>query len=75
MNIDTDTQWACWQGVKDYYETHRDFLQGQIGNPKGEDQPNKKFYDPRVWLRKSEEAMIQRLHQSFADLNCVNQYR
>jgi fructose-bisphosphate aldolase class II len=75
MNIDTDTQWASWQGIKNYYEEHRDYLQGQIGNPKGDDKPNKKFYDPRVWLRKSEEAMIDRLHQSFYDLNCVNQYR
>lgn len=75
MNIDTDTQWATWQGVKDYYEQNRDYLQGQIGNPKGDDQPNKKFYDPRVWLRKSEEAMIERLQQCFADLNCVNKYR
>lgn len=75
MNIDTDTQWASWQGVMDYYKNNQDFLQGQIGNPKGDDQPNKKFYDPRVWLRKSEEAMVKRLHQSFADLNCVNQYR
>jgi fructose-bisphosphate aldolase class II len=75
MNIDTDTQWASWQGIKEYYEENRDFLQGQIGNPQGDDKPNKKFYDPRVWLRKSEETMIKRLHQSFADLNCINQYR
>lgn len=75
MNIDTDTQWASWQGVMDYYKEHQPFLQAQIGNPQGEDKPNKKYYDPRVWLRKSEEAMVKRLHQSFADLNCVNQYR
>jgi fructose-bisphosphate aldolase class II len=75
MNIDTDTQWASWQGVMDYYKKHQDYLQGQIGNPDGTDKPNKKFYDPRVWLRKSEESMVNRLHQSFADLNCVNQYR
>ena len=75
MNIDTDTQWASWQGVMDYYKKHKDYLQGQIGNPDGTDKPNKKFYDPRVWLRKSEETMVQRLHQSFTDLNCVNQYR
>lgn len=75
MNIDTDTQWATWQGVMDYYKKHQDYLQGQIGNPEGTDKPNKKFYDPRVWLRKSEESMVKRLHQSFADLNCVNQYR
>ena len=75
MNIDTDTQWASWQGVMDYYKNHHDYLQSQIGNPNGDDKPNKKFYDPRVWLRKSEEAMVKRLHQSFADLNCINQYR
>ena len=75
MNIDTDTQWASWQGIKEYYEERRPFLQSQIGNPEGDDKPNKKFYDPRVWLRKSEQAMVKRLHQSFADLNCVNRYR
>ncbi|RZA02955.1 MAG: class II fructose-bisphosphate aldolase [Moraxellaceae bacterium] len=75
MNIDTDTQWASWQGIMDYYKNNQAYLQSQIGNPKGEDVPNKKFYDPRVWLRKSEEAMVKRLHQSFADLNCINRYR
>jgi fructose-bisphosphate aldolase class II len=75
MNIDTDTQWASWQGIMDYYKDNQHYLQGQIGNPKGDDQPNKKFYDPRIWLRKSEEAMVSRLHRSFTDLNCVNQYR
>jgi len=47
MNIDTDTQWAFWKGVKEYYEKYKDYLQGQIGNPEGEDKPNKKYYDPR----------------------------
>jgi fructose-bisphosphate aldolase class II len=75
MNIDTDTQWATWQGVKDYAEVSHAYLQGQIGNPDGDDKPNKKYYDPRVWLRKSEESMAKRLQQSFADLNCINQYR
>lgn len=75
MNIDTDVQWACWQGVKDYSQQHSAYLQGQIGNPDGEDKPNKKYYDPRVWLRKSEEFMVGRLQQSFADLNCLNRYR
>lgn len=75
MNIDTDTQWASWQGVMDYYKTNEAYLQGQIGNPEGDDKPNKKFYDPRVWLRKSEESMAARLQQSFTDLNCINQYR
>ena len=75
MNIDTDTQWAAWQGVMAYYKQHEAYLQGQIGNPDGEDKPNKKYYDPRVWLRKLEEGMVQRLHQSFTDLNCINQYK
>lgn len=72
MNIDTDTQWATWQGVLDFYKANADYLQGQLGNPTGADAPNKKYYDPRVWLRKSEESMSKRLEQSFQDLNCVN---
>jgi fructose-bisphosphate aldolase class II len=72
MNIDTDMQWAFWDGVKNYYESKRDYLQGQIGNPDGEDSPNKKYYDPRVWLRKGEEAFITRLKEAFEDLNCIN---
>lgn len=75
MNIDTDTQWASWHGVMNYYKEKEAFLQSQIGNPTGEHSPNKKHYDPRVWLRKSEEAMVQRLLQSFTDLHCVHQYR
>lgn len=74
MNIDTDTQWAAWQGVKEYYEANQAYLQGKIGNPEGDDKPNKKYYDPRVWLRKLEESMVCRLEQSFIDLNCVNRY-
>ena len=58
MNIDTDMQWAFWSGVKDYYEAKKGYLQGQIGNPEGEDKPNKKYYDPRVWLRKGQETFI-----------------
>ncbi len=72
MNIDTDTQWATWDGVRAYEAQNRDYLQGQIGNPEGSDKPNKKYYDPRVWLRKGEEAMIARLKQAFTDLNCIN---
>ncbi len=74
MNIDTDTQWAFWQGTMDYYQNNEAYLQGQIGNPEGDDKPNKKFYDPRVWLRQSEEVMVKRLEQSFADLHCINRY-
>jgi len=72
MNIDTDTQWAFWKGVKDFYRKNEGYLQGQIGNPDGEDKPNKKFYDPRAWLRKAEESMVERLRQAFDDLNALN---
>ncbi len=71
MNIDTDTQWAFWDGVRAYEAANHDYLQGQIGNPEGEDKPNKKKYDPRVWLRKGEESMIARLLVAYEDLNCV----
>jgi fructose-bisphosphate aldolase class II len=72
MNIDTDTQWACWEGVMDYYKENEGYLQGQIGNPDGDDKPNKKFYDPRVWLRKSQMSMTKRVEQAFADLNALD---
>ena len=72
MNIDTDTQWATWDGIRKFEAEKHDYLQGQIGNPDGPDKPNKKFYDPRVWLRKGEESMIERLKVAFEDLNCVD---
>ncbi|MCB0706832.1 MAG: class II fructose-bisphosphate aldolase [Saprospiraceae bacterium] len=72
MNIDTDQQWAFWVGIRDYYEENRDFLQAQIGNPNGDDQPNKKYYDPRKWLREAEKTFISRLKQAFDDLDCIN---
>jgi fructose-bisphosphate aldolase class II len=72
MNIDTDTQWATWDGVRKYEASKHEYLQGQIGNPEGEDKPNKKYYDPRVWLREGEKSMIERLKVAFDDLNCVN---
>lgn len=72
MNIDTDMQWAFWDGIKNYYEGKRDYLQAQIGNPTGEDSPNKKYYDPRVWLRAGEETFVARLKEAFQDLNCIN---
>ena len=71
MNIDTDLQWAFWEGVKDFYKKNEGYLQGQLGNPEGESKPNKKFYDPRVWLRKGEETMMKRLITAFEDLNCL----
>ncbi|QDJ13331.1 class II fructose-bisphosphate aldolase [Mergibacter septicus] len=70
MNIDTDTQWATWEGILDYYKANEAYLQGQLGNPTGSDAPNKKYYDPRVWLRKGEESMSKRLEQAYDDLNC-----
>jgi len=72
MNIDTDTQWATWDGIRKYEAAKHDYLQGQIGNPEGEDKPNKKFYDPRVWLREGEKSMIERLKVAFNDLNCID---
>lgn len=74
MNIDTDTQWACWDGVLNYYQNNKEYLQAQIGNPDGDDKPNKKYYDPRVWLSHAEQNMTMRLLQCFTDLNCVNRY-
>ncbi|WP_026628244.1 class II fructose-bisphosphate aldolase [Dyadobacter alkalitolerans] len=73
MNIDTDMQWSTWEGLLKYYKENEGFLQTQLGNPNGPDSPNKKYYDPRVWLRKGEETMIQRLKVAFEDLNCINQ--
>ncbi|RKF18876.1 class II fructose-bisphosphate aldolase [Alginatibacterium sediminis] len=72
MNIDTDTQWASWDGIREYYAKNEAYLQGQIGNPKGDDQPNKKFYDPRVWLRAGQVSMAARLEKAFDDLNARN---
>ncbi|RYG10942.1 MAG: class II fructose-bisphosphate aldolase [Chitinophagaceae bacterium] len=71
MNIDTDMQWAFWEGILAYYQKNEAYLQGQIGNPDGDDKPNKKYYDPRVWLRKGEEEFVKRLTVAFEDLNCV----
>ena len=71
MNIDTDTQWSFWDGVRTYINKYHDYLQGQIGNPEGDDKPNKKYYDPRKWLRAAEESTIVRLERAFDDLNCV----
>ena len=72
MNIDTDTQWAFWDGVRGYVAQYHAYLQGQIGNPEGEDKPNKKFYDPRKWLREGELSVVKRLEQAYSDLNCLN---
>lgn len=71
MNIDTDMQWAYWEGVKNYYQSNEGYLQSQIGNPDGDDKPNKKYYDPRVWVRAGETNFVSRLKTAFEDLNCL----
>lgn len=72
MNIDTDTQWSYWEGIKNFEAKYHDYLQGQIGNPDGEDKPNKKFYDPRECMRAGEVNTINRLQTAFEDLKCQN---
>lgn len=72
MNLDTDMQYAFNEGVRDYMEKYKEYLNSQIGNPEGDDLPNKKYYDPRKWLREGEIAFVKRLTKSFEDLNNVN---
>lgn len=72
MNIDTDLQYAFMSGIRDYMGDKEAYLKQQIGNPDGDDQPNKKYYDPRVWLRKGEATFVERLKKAFEDLNNVN---
>jgi len=72
MNIDTDLQWAFWCGIRNFYNENEGYLQSQIGNPDGADQPNKKYYDPRVWLRRGEVSITERLKQAFEDLKNVH---
>ncbi len=72
MNIDTDTQWATWKGIMDFYKKNEGYLQSQIGNPDGEDKPNKKFYDPRKWLNEGQKSLVTRLKEAFTDLNCID---
>jgi len=72
MNIDTDTQWATWNGVREFEAKNHDYLQGQIGNPDGAEKPNKKFYDPRAWLRAGQVSLVERLKVAFTDLNCID---
>ena len=72
MNIDTDTQWATWKGIMDFYKKIEGYLQSQIGNPEGEDKPNKKYYDPRKWLNEGQKSLVIRVKEAFADLNCID---
>jgi len=71
MNIDTDTQWSYWNGIREFEQKYRPYLQSQIGNPDGAEKPNKKYYDPRASLRSAEVSTVKRLEQCFSDLNCV----
>ena len=72
MNIDTDMQYAYMAGARDYFGKNSEYLKAQIGNPDGSDVPNKKYYDPRKWVRESEVTFVERLKQAFKDLNNVN---
>jgi len=72
MNVDTDTQWAYWEGLLKFYKAKEGYLQGQIGNPEGEDKPNKSYYDPRKWVRESEVSMVKRVKESCTDLSNIN---
>ncbi|MEJ2372716.1 MAG: class II fructose-bisphosphate aldolase, partial [Sulfurimonas sp.] len=72
MNIDTDTQWATWNGVREYVAKYNDYLQAQIGNPEGEEKPNKKYYDPRKWLRAGQEGLVERVIEAYKNLNALN---
>ena len=72
MNIDTDLQWAFWDGVRNYEASNREYLQAQIGNPEDDDKPNKSYYDPRKWVRKGEEAFVDRMKQAFQELNNID---
>merc|ERR1712083_1155480 len=73
MNVDTDTQWAYWEGLLNFYKAKEGYLQGQIGNPDGPEKPNKSYYDPRKWVRESENSMVKRCKESCTDLSNINQ--
>src|SRR5207253_730399 len=72
MNVDTDIQWAFWDGIRQYQKKNQPYLESQLGNPKGSDAPNKKYYDPRVWLREGENSIKERIKLSFQELNALN---
>jgi fructose-bisphosphate aldolase class II len=72
MNIDTDLQFAFTEGVRDYIINKVDYLKTQIGNPEGSDKPNKKYYDPRKWLRAGQETLVERVKVAFGDLNAID---
>merc|ERR1711907_349485 len=72
MNVDTDTQWAYWEGILQFYKAKEGWLQGQIGNPEGDEKPNKSYYDPRKWVREAEVSMVKRVEESCKDLKNTN---
>ena len=72
MNIDTDLQWAFWDGVREYELANHDYLQGQLGNPEGAEKPNKKFYDPRKWLRSGEQKFVAKVLEYYQNLGGMN---
>lgn len=71
MNVDTDTQYAYLEGIRDFIQNKKGYLQSQVGNPEGEDKPNKKYYDPRVWVREGEKTMSKRVSEACKDLGNV----
>ena len=73
MNLDTDLQYAYLTGIRDYVLNKKDYLLKQVGNPDGEDKPNKKFFDPRVWVREGEKTMSARVQEALVDFNTANQ--
>jgi fructose-bisphosphate aldolase class II len=72
MNIDTDLQWGFTTGIRDYFLKYNDYVKEQIGNPEGDNLPNKKYYDPRKYLREGEITFKNRLLKAFKDLNNIN---
>ena len=71
--MDTDMQYAYMTGVRDYVLGKKDYLATVVGNPDGDDKPNKKYFDPRVWVREAEKAMSKRTQVALEDFNCTNQ--
>lgn len=73
VNLDTDLQWAYLTGIRDYVLNKKDYIMKQVGNPEGEDKPNKKYYDPRVWVREGEKTMTARIKEALKDFNTAEQ--
>lgn len=73
VNLDTDLQYAYLTGIRDYVLNKKDYIQSQVGNPDGEDKPNKKYFDPRVWVREGEKTMSARVAEALVDFNTAGQ--